>query len=375
MLSEQANITIEGVDGSMWAIHGPRSMSSPVRLREGDVGELFDAPFSTVYKGVSGMPGKRFRGLNYAERNIVLRLNIAGASGRDWASVDSRFWRALSGERPFRLIVDTELSGRRWLWVRLAEAPKVENSLDPHEQANMMVQIVVTAENPFWQSLPIKDEFVFDGSNWATGGVTVENPGDVPAWPKWVLTAPAKYGLPDVDLSTPVDNRLDRFVYLPFQPTGREVLVDTDPFEEMITANDGTLLWAQMNGQFFQNQLPAHLPQTRLPVYVDPFPLLPFDLPATWRIWIGEKLEQLVDQLGLSPFLAMPPEEIARRIAEWINGAKPDWLDPVLPDVLVELTMDFIAKIIRETYGRIGNIAGATAQVIVEPQFTRPWGG
>lgn len=375
MLSEQANLTIEGVDGVRWHIHGPRSATSPVRLREGDVGELFDAPFSTVYKGVAGMPGKRFRGLNYAERNVVLRLNIAGESGRGWAAVDSRFWRSLSGERPFRLLVETELSGRRWLWVRLAEAPKVENSLDPHEQSNMMMQIVLTAENPFWQAAPIKDEFVFDGSNWATGGVTVTNPGDVPAWPKWVLTAPAKYGLPDIDLSTPVDKRLDRFVYLPFQPTGREVLVDTDPFEEMITTNDGTLLWAQMNGQFFQNQLPARLPETRLPVYVDPFPLLPFDLPTTWRIWIGEKLEQLVDQLGLSKFLALTPEDIARRIAEWINGRKPDWLDPVVPDVLVELTMDFIARIIRETYGRIGNIAGATAQIIVEPQFTRPWGG
>ncbi|QPR30028.1 phage tail family protein [Corynebacterium amycolatum] len=375
MLKEQANITIRGVDGVEWHIHGPRSIGSPVRLREGAVGELFDAPFSTVYRGVAGKPGKSFRGINYAERNVVLRLNIAGDTGGDWARVDSRFRRSLSAEREFQLICDTELSGRRWLNVRLAEAPEVENNLDPHEQANMQMQVVVVAANPFWQSQPIRDEFVFDGSNWASDGVTVTNPGDIPVWPKWVLTAPAKYGLPDIDLSTPVDARLDRFVYLPFQPHGREVLVDTDPFEEMITTNDGTLLWAQMNGQFFQNQLPPHLPETQLPVYVDPFPLLPFDLPTTWRIWIGEKLEKLVDAIGLSEFLALTPEDIAEKITEWINGVKPDWLDPIIPDVAVQLTFDFIARIIRETYGRIGNIAGATAQIIVEPQHTRPWGG
>lgn len=375
MISQQARLTIEGVDGVRWVIHGPGSHTSPVRLRQGSVGELFDAPFSTVYRGVSGMPGKRFRGMQYAERNVVLKLNIAGVDGQDWARVDSRFRRSLSATVPFRLICDTELSGRRWLYVRLAEHPEVENTLDPHEQSNIRMQIVLVAENPFWQTHPLKDEYVFTGSNWATGSVTIHNPGDVPAWPKWVLTAPAKFGLPDIDLSTPVDKRLDRFVYLPFQPTGREVLVDTDPFEEMITTNDGTLLWAKMNGQFFQNQLPAHLPPTQLPVYVDPFPLLPFDLPTTWRIWIGEKLEKLVDTIGLSPFLAMTPEDIAKKITEWINGNKPDWLDPILPDVAVKLTMDFIAKIIRETYGRIGNIAGATAQIIVEPQFTRPWGG
>lgn len=374
MLFEQASITIKGVDGIEWHIHGPRSINSPVRLREGAVGELFDAPFSTVLRGVAGKAGKSFRGINYAERNIVLRLNIAGESGRSWAHNYSRFMRGLSPTEEFQLIVDTQLSGRRWLNVRLAEAPDVENSLDPHEQANMQVQVVLCAAHPFWQAPAIKREFVFNGSNWASSGVTVTNPGDIPAWPKWVLTAPAKFGLPDIDLSTPVDKHLDRFVYLPFQPHGREVLVDTDPFEEMITSNDGALTWAQMNGQFFQNQLPARMPETMLPVYVDPFPHLPFDFPITWRIWIAERLEELVYIVGLKRFLEFTPEELAQRITDWINGVKPNWLDPLVPDIAVQMTFDFIARIIRETYGRIGNIAGATAQIIIEPQHTRPWG-
>lgn len=374
MIDEQVKLVVEGVDGSQWVIHGPGSGASPVRLLAGDVGELVDAPFSTTYQPVSGRPGSSFRAVTFPERNVVLNLNIAGDSGDSWARVDSRFRQALSPEEPARLVAITPQSGRRWLNVRLAEHPQLKNSLDPHEQANAVMQYVLVAGDPYWYSQELRDEFVFDGSNWVGGGVTVANPGDVPAWPKWVLTAPAKFGLPDVDLSTPVDARLDRFVYLPFQPTGREVVVDADPFEELIATTDGTLLWAQMNGQFFENPIPPRTTDTVLPVYVDPFPLFPFDIPATWRIWIAEKLSELVALVGLEEVLAMTPEDVGTRIAEWLAGVRPDWLDPILPETIDALTADAIARVIRETYGRFGNIAGATAQVRIQPRWTRPWG-
>lgn len=375
MLDEQVKITIRGVDGSNWVIHGPGSTNSPVRLMEGQLADFMDVPFSTTYRGVAGRAGKTFRAVHYAERNLVLRLNIAGDNGFSWASIDSDFRRAFSPEEEAQVEVVTALSGRRWMNVRLGEAPELMNTIDPHEQSNAQFQYVLVAGDPYWHSEPIVSEFVFNGSNWFGDGVTVTNPGDVMAWPKWVLTAPAKYGLPDIDLKTPVDERLDRFVYLPFQPTGREVVVDTDPFEEMITTNDGTLLWAKMNGQYFMNPLPPRLRETVLPVYVDPFPLLPFDLPTTWRIWIAEKLRELAQALGVDRFLALTPEDIGNRITQWLNGVTPDWLEPINPQLLNELTGAFIARLIRETYGRINNIAGATAQIRVEPRWLRPWGG
>lgn len=109
-------------------------------------------------------------------------------------------------------------------------------------------------------------------------------------------------------------------------------------------------------------------------MYVDPFPLFPFDIPATWRIWIAEKLRELVALVGLEEVLAMTPEDVGNRIAEWLAGVRPDWLDPILPETIDALTADAIARVIRETYGRFGNIAGATAQVRIQPRWTRPWG-
>lgn len=365
-------ITIVGVDGSEWLIHGPGSKDSPVRLREGDLGEFYDTPFSATYKGVVGRAGKRYLGHNVLERNLVLDLHIYSDSGRSWGQVDSDFRRALDPELEATIVVETELSGRRWLKVRLGETPTYQGGLDPHETTGGDFQYVLVSGNPYWCSGTITDEFVFSGSNWYGDGVTVSNPGDVPAWPKWVLTAPAKYGLPDVSWRDNEDSA--RMVFLPFQPNGREVLVDTDPHEEMITANDGTLLWAKMNGQFFQYAIPGRTVATELPVYVDPFPMLPFDLPVEWRIWIAQKMREWAEQLGLTAFLALTPEDIGNRIRGWMNGTIPDWVPVLSSDVLSEMTGTFIANLIRDTYGQIGNIAGATAQIRVDVLWSRPWG-
>ena len=372
MWNEHAKITIIGVDDSEWVIHGPGSKSSPVRLREGDLGEFYDAPFSSSYKGVVGRAGKRYTGHHFLERNIVLDLHIYADSGRTWGQVDSDFRRAFDPELEATIVVETELSGERWIKVRLGEHPSYQGGLDPHETTGGDFQYVLVAANPYWCSGTVTDEFVFSGSNWYGDGVRVSNPGDVPAWPKWVLTAPAKYGLPDVSWRDDADK--DRMVFLPFQPHGREVLVDTDPHEEMITANDGTLLWAKMNGQFFQYPIPGRTPSTVLPVYVDPFPMLPFNLPVEWRIWIAQKMREWAEQLGLTAFLALTPEDIGNKIRSWMDGTIPDWVPVLSSDILAEMTGAFIANLIRETYGRIGNIAGATAQVRVDVLWSRPWG-
>lgn len=368
-MSGTFDLVIHGVDGSEWVVHGPRSHREPARLLAGKLGDFYEPPLEATYRGVVGQAGASYRGHRVLERYIPLRMAFYGDA---WREVEARFRAAFAPDADATLTVTTHAWGSRWMRARLAEAPAYEDGLDPGVNAAMVKLYSLVAGDPFWYAGEVHDEFVFDGSNWAGDTVTVDNPTDVPAWPAWVLTAPAKFGLPDIDLTAA--HPAQRFVYLPFQPHGRTVRVDTDPLAETIVANDATLMWAQLNGQFFDNPIPPRTPPTELPVYVDPFPLLGLPLPPQWRMWIAMRLRELVAAMGLQPFLALTPEDIGERIEAWMRESVPEWVPLLSDDLVAELTGDAIAEIIRGTYGRVANIAGATAQVRVQRRWQRPWG-
>lgn len=367
---DEYELWVHGVDGSRWPIHGRPSHGECVRLRNGSLGELYDAPLTTTYRARTGQPGASYRGFRFMERHVVLNVVFFGET---WHELAARFKRAFAPDRDAHLVVITPHSGERRLAVRLEEAPHYADGVDPFSREFAEYQFVLIAGCPLWvEPVQYTDEFVFNGSNWVGEGVEVSNPTDTPVWPKWVMTAPAKFGLPDIPIGQEYDQQ--RMLWLPFQPTNRStVLVDTDPGEELITANDGTLLWAKMNGQFPMHAIPPFTPPTILPVAVDPFPMLPFDLPTSWRLWIAGKLRDLVSTLGLEGFLALTPEQIGDKISTWMKNHAPDWLEPLRPDVIAEFTGRFIGELIRNTYGRIGNIAGATCQIRLDRRWLHPW--
>ncbi|WP_426716520.1 hypothetical protein ACEN19_00010 [Corynebacterium auriscanis] len=335
------------------------------------MGELYDAPAVSTVKSRVGQPGAQFLGVRFPERRITLSLTSFASGPMEWARVDSALRKAFDYEMDATLTVVSPLSGARRLKIRLAEEPEYREDVDPHAFRVGRWDYSVVALDPFWRGEDYSDEFVFDGLNWYGGNVTVTNYGDIPTWPKWVLTAPAKFILPDVDLKNP-DNK--RQVVLPFQPLGRTVLVDTDPGEEMIVANDDALLWAQMSGQFFMNPIPPRTVGVDVPVSVDPLPLVPWVIPDEWRQWIALQIGAWAKQLGLEGVFRTTPEQLAEKIRQIIVGSKPAWLPPLASEIVTNLVAPTIANAIRDAWGSVGNMAGATAQVRIESRWSRPWG-
>lgn len=366
-MSDLFTLTIEGANGSEWVVHGPGSESSPVRLEEGDVGEFYDAPVAVTSKARVGQPGSSYRGHRVLERNIVLRLTTFDTSSSlNWSRVDSDLRRAFSYDEDVTLRVSTELSGERYIKVRLAEEPSLNSDHDPLGHRVGRWVFTLTAYDPFWYSDTYTDEYVFDGLNWYGDGVWVDNPTDVECWPSWVLTSPAKFILPDWDGS--------RQIVIPFQPLGRTAVVQSDPMEEMVVANDDTLLWAEMNGQFFMNPVPAYTDRTFVPVCVDPLPNLPIVLPNGWREWIASEIAKWAKALGAEGVFQTTPAQLGQKIRNIITGATPDWLEALSPTILGTLVPNFIADRIVEAWGSVGNMAGATAQVRLNRRWSRPWG-
>lgn len=374
MLADQFDLMLEGCDGSEWALHGPRSYFSPVRLEKGSVGDLFDAPVESTYKDRAGQAGSEYLGHRTLARVITLNLVVYSAEhdAFDWARVDSDFRKALAYDEDAVLRVSTEMSGERHIAVRLQEAPSFRGEIDPHENGISQYGVTLIAYDPYWKSDTYTDEYEFDGLNWYGDGVWIDNPGDVLCWPKWVLTSPAKFILPDHSFKP--DEDAERTLVIPFQPEGRTAVVDTDPLEEMITANDDTQLWAEMGGQFFDHPIPPRQPRTFLPVSVDPLPNLPLVLPDGWKEYLSGKVAEWVREMGAEEAWKVGPGEMARFIHQVIIDDTPSWLQPISDNIITRMAVDFIAEMIDNTYGKVANLAGATAQIRLERRWSRPWG-
>ncbi|MGJ4084363.1 hypothetical protein [Corynebacterium macclintockiae] len=374
--SGNASFTIEGVDGSRWYIHGPGSDREPVFLEKSSVGELYDAPVATHYKARVGQPGSMYQGHRYLERHITLTLATCGDTPLEWAQVDSSLRRAFSYEDYTVIRCTTELSGSRALKVRLESEPEYKEEQDPHFLMTGRWVFKLIADDPFWEGEEYRDTFEFDGTNWAGGGVMVHNPGDVYVWPKWVLTSPAKFVLPDSSYRDDADK--DRLILLPTQNAGTDLLVDTDPVEEMVTAVDGNggspLVWAQMNGQFFMNPIPPHTSMTLAPVQIDPLPTLNLILPDTWRLWIIQEIGRWARSLGRTAVARKTADDVAQEVRRIVTSDEPAWVGEKPGWIFNKLTALIIASEIRKNWSKVSGLVGATAQVRLRFRWSRPWG-
>ncbi|MGV0868684.1 phage tail domain-containing protein [Corynebacterium kalidii] len=366
-----ASVVLTGVDGSVWHLAGAEAWTSPVQIREGSLGDFLDVPVNTSRKSVVGKPGTKYLGSRVLERNIEIPVFVKGSTLEAFTVADSGFRKALDYDRAARLAVTTQESGERWIDVRLAEQFSFEGEYDPHVDLKAKYTVSLVADDPLWRSETAHSEFVFDGLNWFDGTVRISNPTDVPVWPKWVLTSPAKWILPDPDVKS---SDFDRTIVLPFQPFGHEVVVDTDPTVEMVTDTQEALLWAQMNGQFFNFSIPPRTPPIDIPVAVDPLPLLANWIPDEGRKWFARRMKWFAELVGLDTLIRMTPEELGEEMAGWIRDVTPDWIEGLVDWLLPVLSAENIANAIVEQWGSVANMAGATAQVRLERQWTRPWG-
>lgn len=366
-----AAVTLTGVDGSVWHLAGANAWGAPVQVRESSLGDLLDVPVNTSRKSVVGKPGTKFLGSRMLERNILLPVLVQGSSQQEFAEADSGFRKALDYEEPARLSVVTEESGERWIDVRLSEQFSFEGEYDPHLDFRAAYTVSLVADDPLWRSETATSEFVFNGLNWYQGTVRVSNPTDVPVWPKWVLTSPAKWILPDPDVK---EGDFARTIVLPFQPLGHDVVVDSNPTVEMVTDTQNALLWAQMGGQFFNFSIPPRTQPIDIPVAVDPLPLLGTWIPDEGRRWFAAMMRDFAEDTGLDEFLKLTPQQLGDIMEQWIRDFTPDWIEGLTDWLFPVLSADNIANAIVQQWGSVSNMAGATAQIRLERQWTRPYG-
>lgn len=232
--------TWTGWDGSVWELTDP---ASPVRLKQGVRG-LGMPPVQRYVSRGAQIAGSRWRGQVTDERHVFWPIAVAVAGDVSWRDVDADFWATMDPDRQGVWTVEHDDGTSRLLRCRFESDGDHTFTSDPTTGAKHVVYgLTLVAEQPFWEGERVVREFtaaapvsffapgvVFrldSGSTVSTA--TVDNPGDVPAWPLYVQRGPMTSAAVGLD---------GRLVEVPFPlSSGESLTVNTDPQAQ--TAIDG----------------------------------------------------------------------------------------------------------------------------------------
>lgn len=226
-------MTWEGWDGSLWDLSDPDSGLVVQRIRGLDSG-----PVERYTQASPGVAGARPTGYQYLERPAFWQLLVwSDQRSQEWQDRYSGLMRTFSAGRPGEWAVTRPDGSRRYL--RMEQASEDASSLEEYDPALFgwsQHGINFVASEPFWRADPVRRSFaapapvpffppggapgfqISPGST--TGSATIDNPGDVQAWPSYRLT----------DTDTATLGVGGKAVVVPFAvPTGKMLVIDAAP--------------------------------------------------------------------------------------------------------------------------------------------------
>ena len=184
--------------------------------------------------------GQRFRGFRIKPREIFWPILVYGARDQEWIDRDGAFWQTMRPDVTGVWTVTAPDASRRSITCRFSGVTDGYDR-DPSAAGVVAYGVTLVADDPFWRgptvsagpwSAPNAQPFfggavggsgplLYVSARSGSGGATVNNPGDVEAWPVWTITGPATSATVAVG-GAPVG--------MPFALAAGEVLtIDTDP--------------------------------------------------------------------------------------------------------------------------------------------------
>lgn len=250
-------VEIYGCDGSYWYVSGPDlDQEAGVSLNPRLTGAI-DAPVKTLW--LPGAFGQEAQGYRWQRRDIVFAVQTYAQDPETWMSVDSGWREAFDYVKETRIVYTTS-AGSRWISVRMLEEPKAyegeaEKGKSPFLTCDSTVVMTVAAELPFYVSDSLWYEWEIPSGGVTNGSVqiNIQNDSDVPVWPRWTLSAPGEWTLPDFSWGSEEYSRgaqdAGRTVVLPSLSSYENVVVDSDPRRQTILAENMANVQGRWKGQ------------------------------------------------------------------------------------------------------------------------------
>lgn len=244
-----------GTDGSFWDL-----MSGDVRASIGGIKGLGmpDVAFQTSTS--AGRDGQRLRGLRRNPRAVFIPVRFKGIASTDVLGVQRDFWQALGLGEYGTLVATTPDGATRSLRCRFEDDGGYAYALDPFTTFVTSIGLSLTADDPYWYGETVGTSYSLDpasqvnffgGGDPAAPGVapdfvispssgtqsyTIDNPGDVDAWPRWWITGPAtsfQVGIGGRVIAASINIPAGRMLIIDTDPEVQSAtLVDTQPFQQ-----------------------------------------------------------------------------------------------------------------------------------------------
>lgn len=240
----------------MWI--DPDGVTLPLAV-EWRVAGRFAPPVEREEETVPGQPGSRLRTVRHDARDFSLALWIEGASENDLRTQMRDITYLMDGVRgDGRIRVTSPLGDQREIVCRVTGGLEMSEVLgDTSGPTAQRAVVTLRAVDPYWQ-----DTTDTAAGPWAQGGTaagffpffplrltssevlataTVDNLGDVEAWPVWTVVGPGS----TITLKNQTTGKtlaLDTTL-----GAGESVVIDTRPGYKTVTKNDGTNLYPNLS--------------------------------------------------------------------------------------------------------------------------------
>lgn len=240
------DISWAGADGSEWDLR-----RGPVQITEAGIKGLGFGEFDEYSRTPPLIDGQVFAGTRQKPRTVFLPL-LLGVDTTDalaWLDLERRWWRSVNPDIPGTLTVTAPDGLSRSVGIRFIDDAGQAYTVDPALEAMSVAGLNMRADNPWWLGPEGGRSFDLDANNQnffggptgfgppffitssnPSGSWTLENPGDVDAWPVWVVKGPA------VGFSFVVDGQeISGSLSL---PAGYTMTIDTNPTSQVVLVTD-----------------------------------------------------------------------------------------------------------------------------------------
>lgn len=243
-----AAMTWTGWDGTVFDLLDP---AAGVFLAGGVLG-LNMPTHAAVTRSTPGVAGSRLLDTRALGRDITWPVFMFSATSQGWVDLDRAFWATMHPDRAGVWSVTDPAGSTRKLRARYVDDGGHIFTADPTSTGWQLYVVRLVADQPYWEGEPVTRSwkggpaepyyggtggggygppyFIAPGST--LGTATMDNPGDVDAYPVWTITGPT------TSVTVGVGGRL---VTAPFPiPDGTSLTVDPRPGPTGKSAYDST---------------------------------------------------------------------------------------------------------------------------------------
>lgn len=199
-----------GWDQSAWSLRNP-PMDRNVWLTDAGVEGLLEPDLEVFTRTSALLDGQTVTGWKAKPREILLPIDISSpTSGTDWYALQLAFNKTMRVDRPGMLTVTDPYGLQRTIQARWDGKKGPALSVDPTHDMGLYRVYGLVGDGSWWLGPEVYIEFLdasnaprdfyagpgrkgppfYLGTGLTTGGVTIDNPGDVDVWPIWEFTGP-----------------------------------------------------------------------------------------------------------------------------------------------------------------------------------------